>query len=186
LHNSQEIAENIFTVQEVVDEIKSNRQLKALAVLPYNLEVKQPDSESIKAITEFAKKTGDFATLSSTDINVLALTYEFEKRFVGVEHLKKEPTVAKTVYTSGTSNGAANIAGFYNPEESFSKRQDEEIQEEEEESGSDEEEDEDSDKESEDETESNEINDEELIKKFGTLGFNTVANTVSSGSEKVT
>lgn len=165
----------------MVDEIKNSRQLTALAVLPYSLELKQPDPESIKAITDFAKKTGDFATLSLTDITVLALTYELEKRFVGVEHLKKEPTIAKTVYTTNKPTANPNIAGFYNPEGKLNESvgdenlQENVIDEGEENSNSD---DEDLQESGESEGSGEEpINDEELIKKFGSLGFNTVANS---------
>lgn len=42
-------------------------------------------------VTEFAKKTGDYPSLSATDIKVLALTYQLETENVGTEHLKKEP-----------------------------------------------------------------------------------------------
>lgn len=97
----QNIAENMMTVQGVVDEIKNDRQLSRLAVLPYNLKIREPFPENLKFVTEFAKKTGDYATLSLTDLSVMALTYELEKQEVGVDHLRSEPIVAKTVY-SGT------------------------------------------------------------------------------------
>lgn len=42
-------------------------------------------------VTEFAKKTGDYPSLSATDIKVLALTYQLEIENVGTDHLKKEP-----------------------------------------------------------------------------------------------
>lgn len=42
-------------------------------------------------VTEFAKKTGDYASLSATDLQVLALTYQLEAEIVGVAHLNKEP-----------------------------------------------------------------------------------------------
>ena len=42
-------------------------------------------------VTEFSKKTGDYPSLSATDIQVLALTYQLEAEFVGVSHLKQEP-----------------------------------------------------------------------------------------------
>lgn len=169
-------------MQEVVDEIKNNRQLMALAVLPYNLELKQPDPESLKAVTDFAKKTGDFAALSLTDLTVLALTYELEKRFVGVDHLKKEPTVAKTVYTVNKPAANPNIAGFYNPEgKSSESTGDDNMQENENviDEGETNSDDELQDSESSTDGSENEetINDEELIKKFGSLGFNTVANS---------
>ena len=44
-------------------------------------------------VTEFSKKTGDYPSLSATDIKVLALTYQLELENVGSGHLKKEPDV---------------------------------------------------------------------------------------------
>ena len=47
-------------------------------------------------VTEFSKKTGDYPSLSATDIKVLALTYQLEREQVGSDHLKKEPEVKVT------------------------------------------------------------------------------------------
>ncbi|XP_045512405.1 RNA-binding protein NOB1 isoform X2 [Pieris brassicae] len=99
----QEIAENIYTVQEVVDEITNDRQRRKLVVLPYDLKVKDVFTESIKFMTEFSKKTGDYTSLSATDIKVMALTYQMEKEISGIEHLKTEPTMQKTVKITGLS-----------------------------------------------------------------------------------
>lgn len=57
-------------------------------------------SENIQFVTEFSKKTGDYSSLSTTDIKVIALTYQLEKELVGTEHLKQAPTVQKTVIAS--------------------------------------------------------------------------------------
>ncbi|KAI0226549.1 20S-pre-rRNA D-site endonuclease nob1 [Massospora cicadina] len=43
------------------------------------------------SVVAFSKKTGDYATLSSVDLKVLALTYMVEKENCGVEHLRTEP-----------------------------------------------------------------------------------------------
>lgn len=45
----------------------------------------------LRLVTEFSKKTGDYPSLSATDIQVLALTYQLEAEIVGAAHLKKEP-----------------------------------------------------------------------------------------------
>merc|ERR1739846_162210 len=80
-----------------------------------------PDPESIKLVTDFSKKTGDYASLSATDIKVMALALMLEIRNVGSEHLNKEPTVKKTVefYKPGSDQGknTNGLAGFYTPEE---------------------------------------------------------------------
>lgn len=182
------MAENIFTIQEVVDEIKSSAQLKRLAVLPYNLQMKQPDQEAIRIVSEFAKKTGDFATLSLTDLTVLALTYQLQKEHVGVGDLRTEPLVSKTVFSAQKPPEMKDfkIAGFYNPrkskEESPEQESSDEFEEIEDEketredSNSESGNESDSDSKEEDSNETPAINDEELIKKFGTLGFNTIPN----------
>lgn len=69
-------------------------------------------------MTEFAKKTGDYATLSATDIKVLALTYQLEVESNGCEHLKSEPTIKKTIVVGPRPPGpdkVETLAGFYMP-----------------------------------------------------------------------
>lgn len=99
--NLQDIAENVCTIQEVIDEITNDRQRKKLVVLPYDLIVKNVFTENVKFITEFSKKTGDYTSLSATDIKVMALAYQLEKEKIGTAHLKTEPTLQKTVKVTG-------------------------------------------------------------------------------------
>lgn len=74
-----------------------------MVVLPYDITVREPTPESIRTVCEFAKKTGDFASLSAVDLKVVALTYELEKEHVGTDHLRKEPVIAKTIVHQFTS-----------------------------------------------------------------------------------
>jgi len=124
----QDIGKNIYTIEEVLEEIKSKRQLKNLIVLPYELQVKDVDPEDIKFITQFSKKTGDYPSLSATDIKVLALTYRFEKDHVGTEHLKTEPVQKSVELIDHSLLSAKDVVGFYMP--SGSEDSDEESQEE--------------------------------------------------------
>uniref|UniRef100_A0A182J1F0 RNA-binding protein NOB1 n=1 Tax=Anopheles atroparvus TaxID=41427 RepID=A0A182J1F0_ANOAO len=93
----QNIAEKCYTVPGVVKEIKHDRHLRRLVVLPYQLQVRQPDPDVLAKVAAFAKKTGDFASLSMVDLHVIALTYELHKVHVGEEQLRKEPKTAITV-----------------------------------------------------------------------------------------
>ncbi|XP_058128023.1 RNA-binding protein NOB1-like [Anopheles ziemanni] len=116
----QNIAENCYTVRGVIREIKHDRQMKALAVLPYNLKVLLPDPDALAKVIAFAKKTGDFASLSLVDLEVIALTYELEARYVGEGHLRTEPKPAVTLTNPNESPdelGTADIAGFYKPKQ---------------------------------------------------------------------
>jgi RNA-binding protein NOB1 len=65
-------------------------------------------------VTEFSKKTGDYPSLSATDIRVLALAYEFEKQLVGTEHLNSAPVTVKKS-SEGSHKDETQIAGFHMP-----------------------------------------------------------------------
>uniref|UniRef100_A0A2M3ZHR2 RNA-binding protein NOB1 n=1 Tax=Anopheles braziliensis TaxID=58242 RepID=A0A2M3ZHR2_9DIPT len=123
----QTIAENCYTVQGVLDEIRNDRQLKALAVLPYSLRVKEPDPDVLAKVVAFAKKTGDFASLSMVDLKVIALTYELETIHVGKEHLREEPKAAVTIAAAtkpSVLQGTELTKGFYTPAKDKAARQD--------------------------------------------------------------
>ena len=47
--------------------------------------------DSPSAVADFAKKTGDYTSLSAVDLRVLALAYQITKENIGVEHLFKHP-----------------------------------------------------------------------------------------------
>lgn len=112
----QELAENVITCQEVINEVTNSRQLRRLVVLPYELQVKDVFPENVQFVTEFSKKTGDYASLSATDIKVIALTYQLEKEKVGTEHLKSAPEAQKTItFQNRPTVDLKDIAGFYIP-----------------------------------------------------------------------
>ncbi|XP_073706396.1 RNA-binding protein NOB1-like [Garra rufa] len=118
-----EIGKNIYTVKDVVEEIRDKPTKRSLAFLPYQLNYKEPFPEHVRFVTEFAKKTGDYPSLSATDIKVLALTYQLEIENVGTEHLNKEPV--KKVEICGTQRhpeAPVGIAGFHFPSKSSGKQ----------------------------------------------------------------
>jgi RNA-binding protein NOB1 len=49
------------------------------------------------AVINFARKTGDLASLSQTDMRVVALTLTFEREINGLAHLRNEPLPPPTV-----------------------------------------------------------------------------------------
>lgn len=92
--------------------------MKRLCVLPYDLTVDEPSPESVKHVIEFAKKTGDYLSLSAADVKVIALTYQLEKELVGEAHLRINPVLAKTIASRDKPPELierAPLAGFYMP-----------------------------------------------------------------------
>ncbi|KAF7283442.1 RNA-binding protein NOB1 [Rhynchophorus ferrugineus] len=112
-----DVAEHIITCQDVVEEVTNKRQLRRLVALPYNLIVKDVFPEYVKLVTEFSKKTGDYPSLSATDIKVMALTYQLEKDKNGIKHLKNEPTLQRALITTESISKELNpdITGFFLP-----------------------------------------------------------------------
>ena len=88
----QDYSDNIVTVKDVVSEIRDSATRSRLQVLPYELIFREPSQSSIKhskirtyyrycycsTVTEFSKKTGDYNSLSATDIRLIALAYQLE------------------------------------------------------------------------------------------------------------
>ncbi|XP_064872450.1 RNA-binding protein NOB1-like isoform X2 [Oncorhynchus nerka] len=112
----QDIGKNIYTLKDVVEEIRDKPTRRSLAFLPYQLNFREPYPEDIRLVTEFSKKTGDYPSLSATDIKVLALTYQLERENVGTDHLKKEPEVKVQVCSTRRHPEApVGVAGFHFP-----------------------------------------------------------------------
>ncbi|ANB11028.1 Nob1p [Sugiyamaella lignohabitans] len=85
-------AEKFFTTPSVYNEIKDERARQNLLLWGEELVVRQPKPSSIAAVSEFSKKTGDYAVLSSTDMHILALCYELEVELNGGDwRLRKVP-----------------------------------------------------------------------------------------------
>ncbi|MCJ1401450.1 Nin1 binding protein [Xylographa trunciseda] len=72
-------SEKIYTVPQVIAEIKDKhaRARLEVTVLPF-VTIRTPHLASVRVIMDFARRTGDLAVLSSSDIHVIALAYELE------------------------------------------------------------------------------------------------------------
>lgn len=89
-------AKVIITIPEVFAELRDSKARDLLATLPFAIEERIPSAESIKAVSDFAKKTGDFAALSKTDLRLIALTHMLELEVYG--------SIAENNYKSLKSN----------------------------------------------------------------------------------
>ncbi|BFZ13557.1 hypothetical protein BsWGS_16596 [Bradybaena similaris] len=87
----RDIAENVYTVPEVILESCDRATRRRLKVFPVDIKFKEPSSDALSIVTSFSKKTGDYRSLSAVDLKVLALVYDLEKQFKGTEHIRKEP-----------------------------------------------------------------------------------------------
>lgn len=110
----QDFGLNIYTVQEVVNEVTNKRQKTDLSVLPYTLNIETVFPEHIQFVVDFSKKTGDFPNLSVTDIKVIALAYQVHRENYGADNLKTEPESKSVVFEKPKVN--ENTIGFYDPD----------------------------------------------------------------------
>merc|ERR1719320_448128 len=92
--------------------------------MPLDLSYRQPSAEAVKKISDFARKTGDYASLSAVDIRVLAVTYALEVEMVGTSHLRSEPVIKKTtnfyhpkVDKEKINKSDAKLPGFFMEDE---------------------------------------------------------------------
>jgi RNA-binding protein NOB1 len=71
--------QRILSIPSVISEIRDQETRRRLetTILPF-LELRSPKPESISFVSAFARKTGDLAVLSRTDIHLLALAYDVE------------------------------------------------------------------------------------------------------------
>ena len=107
-------------MEDVVKEIRDVKTRESLNVLLYTLKFKEPSTDAIRfgkitciaadpcvaisiLVTNYAKKTGDYAFLSAVDLRLLALTYQLYEENVGVEKLNLEPKINVSVSNKGES-----------------------------------------------------------------------------------
>jgi len=82
-YHLQGIGHYLYTIPEVYEEIKDETTRLLLKSLPFEIIERNPMPEDIELVIKFSKKTGDFTSLSSVDIKVIALGVTIEKQFNG-------------------------------------------------------------------------------------------------------
>ena len=125
LRNSplQNYGDNIYTCEEVLAEIKSKWARDRLQVLPYAIKVKEPEDDDLQFVIRFAKKTGDFFSLSNTDLRVIALAVCLERERNGnLDHLSTMPSSTQIISNVPTKQSQSNdLFGFNFKNVSFIK-----------------------------------------------------------------
>jgi len=86
-------AEKFYTVPAVLQEIRDAKARQHLESLPFELVAKEASQESVQVVIDFAKKTGDYQSLSSVDLQVLGLLYDLEREGCSgdMSHVRKKP-----------------------------------------------------------------------------------------------
>ncbi|XP_414227.2 RNA-binding protein NOB1 [Gallus gallus] len=112
----QDVAQSVYTVPEVLAEIRDRRARRRLAALPYELQLRRPRADFVRTVTEFAKRTGDFPSLSAADLQVLALTCQLQAETAGPGSVRLQPPDKVRLSSSPRHPEATlHLAGFHLP-----------------------------------------------------------------------
>lgn len=80
-----------YSTPDVVQEVRDARARARLSLLQGALILRVPSAEALAAVTEFARATGDYSSLSLTDLRVMALCWMLEVERDGGASLNKKP-----------------------------------------------------------------------------------------------
>jgi len=113
------MCKNAYTIPGVISEIRDKHTRDRLKILPYELKFRDPSAKSISAVSKAAKESGDFASLSAVDLQVLALTYELTIEFDPEKSLREDLSDLKIKTVVGQDEEerlrlqAEKLPGFY-------------------------------------------------------------------------
>ena len=62
------MTDNMVTLHEVVTEVRDKQMRQKIRDTALDIEYITPSSEAIRRVSDFARKTGDFASLSAVDV----------------------------------------------------------------------------------------------------------------------
>ncbi|NWQ62444.1 NOB1 protein, partial [Neopipo cinnamomea] len=113
----QDIADALYTVPEVLAEIRDRPTRRRLAALPCELRVRRPRPDLLRLVTDFSKKTGDYPSLSAADLQVLALTCQLQAETDGPGGVRWEPQdKVRLSSTPRHPEAPLHLAGFHLPD----------------------------------------------------------------------
>ncbi|CAH1763634.1 15448_t:CDS:2 [Entrophospora sp. SA101] len=96
LTDVRSLAENVYTVPEVVSELRDQHARDFFKQISFDIKLKRPSDSALREVMNFSKKTGDFANLSVVDFKVLALTYMIESETNGADNLHSVTDASKS------------------------------------------------------------------------------------------
>ena len=104
-----------FTTPSVINEVKLGRQGRSLEILQeIAIKVMEPDDDFIKIIEETAKSTGDFDSLSKTDMEILALALNLKATLISDDYsVQNVASVLKIPYKTDLAGIRKTIIWTY-------------------------------------------------------------------------
>uniref|UniRef100_A0A8R1IK04 PIN_6 domain-containing protein n=1 Tax=Caenorhabditis japonica TaxID=281687 RepID=A0A8R1IK04_CAEJA len=76
------LAEHYYAPPQILDELRSVKARKAWDLLPFEVELREPSNNAVRAVIDASKVTGDFQSLSMVDIKMIALTFDLHAQYV--------------------------------------------------------------------------------------------------------
>ncbi|EFA78121.1 hypothetical protein PPL_08769 [Heterostelium album PN500] len=112
----------LYTIEEVLDEVRDKKTQLYLETFPFEIKTRQPTPESYQAVVDFSHKTGDFASLSTVDLKVLALAHTLHAEHDGLDTLKTSPEPTKPAPRPTNNNNNNRNNNNNNPEQKKKKK----------------------------------------------------------------
>lgn len=85
----------LVTTPDVLNELRDAKTRDMLEAFPFPIQEMECDKKSLAIVKEFARKTGDLASLSDVDMELIALTYMLYVQNGKQGDLRKEPPAIK-------------------------------------------------------------------------------------------
>lgn len=105
----------VYTIQDVVAEIRDKATRQRLSFLPFKIQYKTPSQKSLERVMQVAKKSGDYASLSSTDLKVIALTYDLTFEYDPESLHESISNEDGNFQFGGALSNQDKLPGFYMP-----------------------------------------------------------------------
>ncbi|KAF8822629.1 Nin one binding (NOB1) Zn-ribbon family protein [Cardiosporidium cionae] len=97
LKRIENLGNKFFCTPSVAAEIRDHHARRHVSLLPHSLNVLSPSKECIDFVEKFSALTGDRGFLSSTDIEVIALTLMLQRNTGNVTELRESPLSITTI-----------------------------------------------------------------------------------------
>jgi RNA-binding protein NOB1 len=106
-----DLGSKIYSIQSVVDELKDKATRQRVKAYLFDIIYREPSTESIKAVIEVSKKTGDYASLSVTDLKVIALAHDLHVEYCGREGIAYDVQPKPPMWQDSSKRRPHNAAG---------------------------------------------------------------------------